>query len=88
LNLKQKVERIDVETKTLVLSDGRELEYDALISTLPLNKLLKITGISDEEEPYTSVLVMNMGVELAENKISNTGFTGYMFLIVYLVFIG
>jgi protoporphyrinogen oxidase len=74
IEFEAKVERIDIETKTLVLSDGRGFEYDALISTLPLNKLLKITGISDEEEPYTSVLVLNMGVELAENKISKHGF--------------
>jgi len=74
IEFETKVEKIDVDTKTLVLSGGREFEYDALISTLPLNKLLKITGLSDEEEPYTSVLVMNMGVELAENKISKHGF--------------
>jgi protoporphyrinogen oxidase len=69
-----KVEKIDVETKTLLLSDGREVRYDNLISTLPLNKLLKITGISNKEEPYTSVLVLNMGVELSKSKIAKHGF--------------
>jgi len=69
-----KVEKINIETKTLVLSDGREFKYDVLISTLPLNKLLNTTGVSDEDEPYTSVLVLNMGVEIGDNRISKHGF--------------
>ena len=45
-----------------------------MISTLPLNKILRIAGIDDEDEPYTSVLVLNMGVELSQSKIANHGF--------------
>ena len=69
-----KLEKIDIETKTLILSDGKDIKFDFLISTLPLNKILKMAGISNEEEPYTSVLVLNMGVELPDKKISKHGF--------------
>jgi len=74
IQFESRVEKIDVETKTLLLSDGREFKYDTLISTLPLNKILKMAGIADEDEPYTSVLVLNMGVELSQSKIANHGF--------------
>lgn len=39
------------------------LPYDTLISTLPLNKMMAMTGlhVSAQEDPHTSVLVLNIG---------------------------
>jgi protoporphyrinogen oxidase len=61
----KRIERIDPEGKTLHLADGTELPYQTLISTLPLNKMLQMTGLTVESEadPYTSVLVLNIGAQ-------------------------
>jgi protoporphyrinogen oxidase len=58
-----RIERIDVEGKELHLADGRVLPYETLISTLPLTKMLTMTGLTVESQadPYTSVLVLNIG---------------------------
>ena len=44
-------------------SDGSSLQYDQLISTLPLNTMIELTGLEVDEEPApcTSVLVLNIG---------------------------
>ena len=59
----KRVSQIDVEGKELHLADGSVLPYDTLISTLPLNKMMEMTGlhVSAQEDPYTSVLVLNIG---------------------------
>jgi protoporphyrinogen oxidase len=38
-------------------------EYDLLVSTLPLNRMLEMTGLrlKEDSDPYTSVLVLNIG---------------------------
>jgi len=74
IQFESKVEKIDIETKTVLLSDGSSFEYDVLISTLPLNKLLKMTNVLEDEEPYTSVLVLNLGVEFSGSKINYHGY--------------
>lgn len=55
--------KIDVNSKTVLFSDGSELSYQRLISTLPLNKTMEMVGVSvaAEPDPYTSVLVLNIG---------------------------
>lgn len=59
------VERIDAETRRLYFRDGSALQYDTLISTLPLNQMLAMTALQLDEEPdpYTSVLVLNIGAK-------------------------
>lgn len=53
---------IDVADKYVHFSDGTIEHYDSLISTLPLNKMLELTGLQvDDPDPYTSVLVLNIG---------------------------
>lgn len=39
------------------------LPYETLVSTLPLNKMMEMTGlhVPAQEDPYTSVLVLNIG---------------------------
>src|SRR5262249_38810832 len=55
--------KIDVDRKMVHFGDGSDLIYDALISTLPLNVMMELTGLqpSSRPDPYTSVLVLNIG---------------------------
>ncbi|MBR8826551.1 MAG: FAD-dependent oxidoreductase [Gomphosphaeria aponina SAG 52.96 = DSM 107014] len=61
----KKVVEIDVAQKKITTADGSCTVYENLITTLPLNKMIAMTGLSVEEEtpPYTSVLVLNIGAE-------------------------
>lgn len=58
-----RIVQIDTKEKAVLLADGRALPYKALLCTLPLNTVLKMTGIhvSSKPDPYTSVLVVNIG---------------------------
>jgi protoporphyrinogen oxidase len=55
--------KIDATKREVCFSDGSGLKYESLISTLPLNKMLTLTGLAADAEPdpYTSVLVLNIG---------------------------
>ena len=59
----KQVERIDFQGKEIMFADGTTKFYDQLISTLPLNKIMEITGLTVEQEsdPCTSVIVLNIG---------------------------
>jgi len=59
----KRVVRIDVSRRELLFADGSNLTYEKLISTVPLNHMLKLTGLNAESkaDPYTSVLVLNIG---------------------------
>jgi protoporphyrinogen oxidase len=59
----KKVSRVDVPSKTAFFHDGRSIRYESLLSTLPLNKMIEMTGLKlpEEADPYTSVLVLNIG---------------------------
>ena len=61
--------RIDVQAKQVEFADGARVAYQTLISTLPLNVMLKLTGISLDipADPYTSVLVLNLGAVKGAN---------------------
>jgi protoporphyrinogen oxidase len=54
---------IDARKKEVEFSDGSGLHYDTLISTLPLSKVMEMTGLEVDARPYpyTSVLVLNIG---------------------------
>ena len=62
------VKDIDVENK-IVKTNGGEIGYDYLISTIPFNKLLDISNIPYREEIYGSnkVLVFNLGFDTPSN---------------------
>ena len=55
--------RIDPQCRSVTFSDGSVSEYETLICTLPLHKTLEMAGISVDApaDPYTSVLVLNVG---------------------------
>jgi protoporphyrinogen oxidase len=59
----RQITEIDVTNHRLMFSDGRTAAYDMLLSTLPLNQMLEMTGLTtqDKADPYTSVLVLNIG---------------------------
>jgi protoporphyrinogen oxidase len=63
VRLGMRVEKIDVHSKEVVFGDGNTFGYDVLISTLPLNKMIQMADLTVEAEtdPYTSVLVLNIG---------------------------
>jgi protoporphyrinogen oxidase len=58
-----RVTSIDLHGKHLLCEDGTEHEYDRLISTLPLDVMCRLTGLLADiaPDPYTSVLVVNIG---------------------------
>lgn len=68
------VEKIFPDSKAIRLRNGIELEYDKLISTIPINKTLSMCGFENEAEPYTSVMVLNVGVELPGTGIAGHGY--------------
>jgi len=55
--------KINAGAKEVLFSDGTTAKYHTLISTLPLDLMLKLSGISLDmkPDPYTSVLVLNIG---------------------------
>jgi protoporphyrinogen oxidase len=60
----KRVKKIDVVKKTAIFEDGEALPYDEIISTLPLNAMVKMAAIkiSDEKAyPSPGVLVINIG---------------------------
>lgn len=61
----KRVVKIDVNRKMLYFEDATTESYTTLISTLPLNQMLAITNLSTDDipDPYTSVLVLNIGAE-------------------------
>lgn len=61
----KRVVQVDLPRKSLMFLDGSSVRYESLISTLPLNKMIQLTGLEvpEEADPYTSVLVLNIGGE-------------------------
>ncbi len=58
-----KVIRIDLDAKTIEFSNGRTLAYHRVVSTLPLNQMCALSGLTLDvpADPFTSVLVLNIG---------------------------
>ena len=57
------VARIDTTRREVFLADGSSVKYSVLVSTLPLKRMMEFSGLEVDEEPdpYTSVLVLNIG---------------------------
>ncbi len=63
VHYEKQVERIDTEDKIVYFADGTTISYNHLISTLPLNTVMEMTGFEGEHppDPFSSVLVLNIG---------------------------
>jgi protoporphyrinogen oxidase len=59
----KRVARIDTGLRRLYFADESEAQYGTLLSTLPLNRMLELTSleVGHEPDPFTSVLVVNIG---------------------------
>ncbi|MEZ4732730.1 MAG: hypothetical protein R3E79_36970 [Caldilineaceae bacterium] len=59
---------IDVKHREVAFADGSSVSYNTLLSTLPLNTMLQMTGIQTaaKADPHTSVLVLNIGARRGE----------------------
>jgi protoporphyrinogen oxidase len=59
----KQIVKINVHEKIIWFADGSDLPYNSLISTLPLNRMMVMTGLEVDQppDPYTSVLVLNIG---------------------------
>jgi protoporphyrinogen oxidase len=64
------VTSIDLQKRTLVLSDGSKFSYDALISTVPLSDLVKLTGRTDLDS------VASRGLLSSSSNIVGLGIAG------------
>lgn len=59
----RRIVQIDPHSKEITFDDGKSTGYNTLLSTLPLNVVMQMAGLSVEAEPdpYTAVLVLNIG---------------------------
>ncbi|BBM69078.1 protoporphyrinogen/coproporphyrinogen oxidase [Rhodothermus marinus] len=65
----KRVVKIDVQSREVYFEDGTAEPYDELISTLPLNRMMEMTGldVGERPDPATSVLVVNIGAVKGPN---------------------
>ena len=65
IHLSKEAVEVDLEGKEVLFSDGSGVRFERLISTLPLCRLVALTGLilDQEPDPYTSVLVLNLGAK-------------------------
>jgi len=61
----RRVVSIDLGRRILTFHDGETVGYDLLLSTLPLNRMIALTGLQTDgvADPATSVLVANIGAQ-------------------------
>jgi protoporphyrinogen oxidase len=59
----KRVTRLDVKKREVAFADGSGIRYEKVVSTLPLTHVMAMSGLtcSVEPDPYTSVLVVNVG---------------------------
>ncbi len=69
----KEVSSINLNNKTINFIDGSEVVYKKLITTLPLNVMQDLTGIQTkyQQDPYTSVMVLNIGAQIGDRKIND-----------------
>lgn len=63
VRLNARIARIDGRRRKLELESGEQIDYGRLLSTLPLDRMLRLCGLELEEgpPPATAVLVVNLG---------------------------
>ncbi len=71
------ITRIDTKSRSIELSDGRAHHYDTLVATTPLNRTVEMAGLTGQvgpSEPYTSVMVLNLGATLPNTPLARNGY--------------
>ncbi len=65
INYGKRVVRINTQTKTVYFQGGNSLKYKSLISTLPLNQMIRLTRTKIDEPfpPFNSTLIINMAAK-------------------------
>lgn len=72
IHYNKRVTTVNYRQKEVIFSDGTSVKYDRLISTIPLNKMMFLMGANiNEELPYNSTLVMNIGATKGKNCPDN-----------------
>lgn len=61
-DIKYNKKAVEIHKNFVLFDDGTGEDFDTLISTIPLNKMMEICG-EKVSLPYTSVLVINIGAE-------------------------
>lgn len=68
VSFNEQVVKIDLEKKNIIYKNGQNIKYERIISTFPLDSIIKMTGIdAGVPDPYTSVLVINIGANKGKN---------------------
>ncbi len=59
----RRVTGFDLEARKIRFADGSEQAYQQILSTLPLNQVMNMAGltVAAKADPHTSVLVLNIG---------------------------
>jgi len=70
----KKVAGIDLASKQLIMKDSSILPYTYVVSTLPLNRMMEISGEPGQGDPFTSALVVNIAASLPQTPIANHGY--------------
>jgi protoporphyrinogen oxidase len=65
IRYRKRLVRLDRQEHRLAFSDGSETTYDIVVSTLPLHRAVELAGLelAEAADPFTSVLVLNIGAE-------------------------
>jgi len=69
MHFETRVQKIDAQKKKVTTADGREWNYDALVSTLPLTELLRLSGRNEFAElaksglKYSSANIVGVGLK-------------------------
>lgn len=67
ISYNKRAQMIDEENHIVKFEDGELLEYDKLISTIPLSQTMALCGRKDFDLPYSSVFVLNIGADPGPN---------------------
>lgn len=71
------VVRIDPKSRSIELGNGLVQPYETVMATAPLNRIVEMAGLGGQlglPEPYTSVLVLNLGATLPDSPLARNGY--------------
>jgi protoporphyrinogen oxidase len=66
LDIRYNKKLVGVKGKTAIFQDGEEVDFDKMISTIPLSVMANIIGLNTPDLPHTSVCVLNIGATRLE----------------------